>query len=85
MIVALGRLMRLFPKLDKLCLQRIGEGGHIALSADHAHNIGAHVHPWKQHDLLEILLESHGQEQRQGKQRDGAQQLAHGGVALHAA
>ena len=85
LIVALGRLMRLFPKLDKLCLQRIGEGGHVALSADHAHNIGAHVHPREQGDLLEILLESHGQEQRQGKQPNGAKQLAHGGVALHAA
>ena len=85
LIVALGRLMRLFPKLDKLCLQRIGEGGHVALSADHAHNIGAHVHPWEQGDLLKIRLETHGQEQCQGKQPDGAQQLAHGGMALHAA
>ena len=77
--------MRLFPKLDELGLQRIGEGGHIALSADHAHNVGAHVHPGKQGDLLKIILQAHDQKQCQGKQSDGTQQLAHGGVALHAA
>ena len=83
--VALCAFVRLFLELDELHIQRIGEGGHVAFSADHTHDAGTHIHTGVHVDLSEILPQPHGQKQRQREQSDGAQQLAHGGMALYAA
>ena len=83
--VALCAFVRLFLELDELHIQRIGKRGHVAFSADHADDAGTHVHTGVHGDLPEILPQTHGQKQRQREQSDGAQQLAHRGMALHAA
>ena len=83
--VAVGDALRLFQHFEKAGVQQIGVGGPGRLAVEPVNEAGADVDASKQRVLIQVPGQGGEEQQRQGKEADGPEDLGKGRGGFHRA